>query len=129
MRGDGRNQTVISDPSSPYLGRRPSYSYYDGIGNITVRTRDFPVSSTVSVTMIIGYDEGDQNMWQELNNRRFELRDFVRLFFSSKTAAELAPERDAAIKSEIREMLNTRFLDSRGARNILFDRLDINTDL
>jgi len=128
MNRGGMNQTNISDPDSPYIGRRPPFSYYDGIGTITVRTRDFPVASTVNVVMIIGYDEGDQNTWQELNNRRFELRDFTRRFFSSKTAAELAPEREEALKSEIREQLNTRFLDSRGARLILFDRLDIGAD-
>jgi len=125
MNKGGNNQTVISDPNSPYVGKRPEYGYYDSIGSITVKTGDFPVSSTVTVDMIIGYEVGNQAASLELSSRRFELRDFLRVYFSKKTAAELAPERDEALKAEIREMLNTRFLDSRGARVILFNKLDV----
>jgi len=125
MNKGGKNQTVVSDPNSPFVGKRPEYGYYDSIGSMTLRTRDFPVSSTVTVDMIIGYDLGDQLASQELSSRRFELRDFIRRYFSGKTAAELAPEREEVLKAEIREMLNTRFLDSRGARVILFNKFDL----
>jgi flagellar FliL protein len=125
MNRGGRSQTVLNDPSSPYIGRRPEYSYYDLIGTIQVRTRDFPISSSVSVEMIIGYDLNDSIAATELISRRFELRDFVRRYFSSKYAAELAPDREEELKAEIREMLNTRFLDTARARIILFNRLDI----
>jgi flagellar protein FliL len=121
----GKSQTVIADPSSPYVGKRPEYNYFDMIGAMSVKTKDFPVSSTVSVEMIIGYDLGDNNASAELTSRRYELRDFVRRFFASKTAAELAPEREAELKYEIREQLNTRFLDTARARIILFNKLDV----
>jgi len=124
MNKGGKTQTVITDVNSPYVGKRPEYGYYDSIGSITVRTRDL-VSSTVTVDMIIGYDVGDQMVSGELSTRRFELQDFVRRYFTGKTAAELAPEREEELKAEIREMLNQRFLDSRGARIILFKRLDV----
>jgi len=127
MNKGGRNQTVISDPNSPYVGKRPEYGYFDTIGRIDVRTRDVP-SSSVSVVMIIGFDAGDQAASGELASRRPELRDFVRRYFSSKTAAELAPEREEELKKDIREQLNTRFLDHRGARIILFDRLDVTSE-
>jgi len=129
MNKGGKSQTVISNPDSPYIGKRPDYGYYDSIGSMTVRTRDFPVSSTVSITMIIGYEATDQAASQELATRRFELRDFIRRYFAGKTAADLAPDKEEALKAEIREMLNTRFLDSRGARVILFDRLDVTSDI
>jgi len=119
-----RSQTVISDPDSPYLGKHLEYAYYESIGVINVRTRDNP-SYTVTVDMIIGYDADDKAALQELNNRQLELQEFTRHFFLSKTAAELAPDREDALKKEIRERLNTRFLDSRGARTILFRRLDV----
>ena len=121
----GRSQTVIQDPSSPYVGKRPEYSYYDSIGSITVRTRDYPVSSSVTVEMIIGYDLGDMNASSELISRRYELRDFIRRYFTGKTASELLPDREEELKKEIREMLNTRFLDTARARIILFNRLDV----
>jgi len=121
----GASQTVINDPTSPYVGVRPIYAYYDNIGTITVRTSDYPLSVSVTVDMIIGYDLDDATSALELTSRRFELRDFVRRYFAQKTAAELTPGREDTLKAEIREMLNTRFLDSRGARVILFNRLDI----
>jgi len=125
MNKGGKTQTVISDPSSPYVGKRPEYGYYDSIGSITTKTRDFPVASSVTVEMIIGYDLGDQTASAELASRRYELRDFVRRYFTGKTAAELAPEREEELKKEIREQLNTRFLDTARARIILFNRLDV----
>ena len=125
MNKGGKQQTVLSDPSSPYVGKRPEYGYYDSIGSITVRTRDFPVNASVTVDMIIGFDLGDLTASQELASRRYELRDFVRRYFTGKYMAELAPEREEDLKKEIREMLNTRFLDSARARIILFNRLDV----
>ena len=121
----GASKTIINDPTSPYVGTRPVYAYYDGIGSMSVRTSDFPVSASVTVDMIIGFDPDDTVTSQELISRRFELRDFVRQYFSSKTAAELAPERENTLKAEIREMLNNSRLESRGVRVILFNRLDV----
>jgi flagellar FliL protein len=121
----GKSQTIINDPNSPYVGKRPEYNYYDSIGAMTVKTRDFPVGSTVSVEMIIGYDLGDTNASSELVTRRYELRDFIRRYFAGKSAAELLPEREEELKAEIREMLNTRFLDTARARLILFNKLDV----
>jgi flagellar FliL protein len=128
MQSGGKSQTEIFDPNSPYLPGRQQLSYFDTIGSITTRTRDFPVSSTVNVEVIIGYDFGDQTASQELTSRRFELRDFLRRYFAGKTAAELVPEREEELKKEIREMLNTRLLDTARARNIFFNRLDVSSD-
>jgi flagellar FliL protein len=125
MNRGGRSQTVVSDPMSPYLGRRPEFAFFDGLGVITTRTRDFPVSSTVTVDMIIGFDLNDQAASMELIGRRHEIRDFIRRYFTSKYASELVPEREDEIKREIREQLNTRFLDTARARIILFNRLDV----
>jgi flagellar FliL protein len=125
MNRGGRSQTPVADPLSPYLGRRMEFSYFEMLGTITVRTRDFPVSSTVTVEMVIGYDMNDQAAATELINRRIPMIDFLRNYFSQKSAAELAPERENELKAEIREMLNTRFLDTARAREILFKRLDV----
>jgi len=124
MSKGGKSQTVISDPSSPYMGKRPEYSYYDSLGQMTVKTRD-PVGYNVSVEMIIGYNFNDQAATMELVSRKFELRDFMRRYFSGKYAAELAPEREEELKRDIREQLNTRFLDTARAYLILFDKLDV----
>jgi flagellar FliL protein len=124
MNKGGKNQTVISDPTSPYVGKRPEYAFYDNLGTITVKTRD-PIGSSVTVEMIIGYNLNDQAANLELIARRFELRDFMRRYFSGKYAAELTPEREEELKRDIREQLNTRFLDTARAQVILFDKLDV----
>jgi len=122
MNKGGKSQTVIADPYSPYVGKRPEYDMYTQIGSVTTRTKD---ASSVTVDMIIGYDKGDQNASIELFSRQYELRDFIRRYFTSKTSAELVPEREEELKNEIREQLNTRFLDTARARIILFNKLDI----
>jgi len=125
MNRGGRSQTVLSDPTSPYIGTRPVFSYFSDIGTITTRTRDFPTPYVVTVEMILGFDQGDSAASMELIGRRHQLRDFTRRYFSGKTAAELAPEREDELKREIREQLNTRFLDSARVRDVLFERLDV----
>ena len=124
MNKGGRNQTVISDPSSPYIGRRPEYAMYTLIGPVTTRTKDV-IGTSVTVDMIIGYDMNDQAASTELTGRQYELRDFVRRYFTGKYAVDLVPEKEEELKREIREQLNTRFLDTARARIILFNRLDV----
>ena len=123
MNNSGRSQTSVTDPSSPYLGRRPTYSYYTDVGSITANTRDVVNKHTVTVVMNIGYDRDDLVTGSELNVRRFELRDFIRRYINEKTATEL--EDEERIKREILERLNTRYLDNAKVRIILFDRFDI----
>jgi flagellar FliL protein len=125
MNKGGKSQTVITDPSSPYVGKIPQYNYFDMIGTITVKTRDTTSGYAVTVELLIGYDLNDQAGGAELTSRRYEMQDFLRRYFTSKYAAELAPEREEELKREIREQLNTRFLDTVKARNILFKKLDI----
>jgi flagellar FliL protein len=125
MNSGGKSQTQISDPTSPYIGTRPQYAMFNQIGAITVRTRDFPTPSSVTVEVVIAYDQNDPAQSLELIGRQLEMRDFLRRYFTGKYAAELAPDREDDIKREIREQLNTRFLDTARAREILFTKLDV----
>ena len=125
MNRGGANQTRgVHDIASPYLGVLPQYNYID-LDRIQVRTSDFPAPATVSVLVQIGVDQNDQNASMEVISRRHEIHDFLRRYFSMKTAAQLTPQREDEIKREIREMLNTRFLDTARARNILFKELNV----
>ena len=119
----GSSQTVIPS-ASPFTGARPQYQAFSSIGPIRTSTRD-QISHSVVVDMIIGYDLNDNTTATELTGRLYELRDFVRMFFKSKTAVELAPENEARLKQEILEQLNTKILNSGKARIILFNQLDV----
>ncbi|MDR0495132.1 MAG: flagellar basal body-associated FliL family protein [Treponema sp.] len=123
MNKGGKTQTVVMDPQSPYLGKRPNYAMYTNIGSITTRTRDSDTSYTVTVVMNLGYDLDDATASSELSSRQYELRDFVRNYFTTKYADELKDE--ARLKQDIREILNTRFLDTAKIRIVLFDKFDI----
>jgi hypothetical protein len=118
----GRAQTVVIDPTSPYIGVRPTYAYYTGIGSITTKTRD---SYSVSIGMNLGYDQDDVKAYSELSSRQLELQDFIRTYISGKYAADLKPENEIRLKQDIKEILNTRFLKTAKIRIIVFDKLEI----
>lgn len=124
MNKGGKSQTSVTDPTSPYIGKRPEYAMYTLIGSVSTKTKD-PANHSVTVDMILGYDLNDQAAQTELTSRQYELKDFVRRFFSGKYAADLAPEKEEQLKKEIREQLNTRFLDTAKVRIVLFNKLDV----
>jgi flagellar FliL protein len=120
----GRNQTVAAEPSSPWVGKRPEYQMFTSIGIVRTRTKD-AVPYAVVVDMVIGYDINDKNAQNELTSRLYELKDFVRSFFSGKYREDLLPSNEARLKQEIVEALNSRVLDSSKARIVLFNQLDV----
>ena len=125
MNSGGKTQTTVVDPSSPYIGTRPIYSYYTEIGSVTTRTSD-ATNYTVTVELNLGYDQNDTAASSELSNRRFQLREFVRLYFAGKTAEQLqGTDKELRLKQEIREMLNTRYLDTARIRDVNIARLDV----
>ena len=123
MSKDGQSQTVIPS-NSPFVGARPTYSFFTLIGPVRTSTRD-PIPHSVVVEVIIGYNENDNAAAQELTARLYELQDFVRIFFKSKMASELKPENEPRLKQEILEQLNTNHLNSARARIILFKQLEV----
>jgi len=120
----GKSQTGTGDSNDPYTGKRPEYAYYTLIGPVTIKTKD-TVNHSATVEMIIGYDLNDNTAQTELISRQYELRDFVRTYFSGKYAEELEPENDTRLKKEIMQILNDRFLDKAKVRIILFNKLDV----
>ena len=119
----GSSQTVIPS-ASPFTGARPQYQAFTMIGSIRTSTKD-QIPYSVIVDMVIGYDMNDNTTATELTARIYELRDFVRVFFKSKMAFELAPENEARLKQEILEQLNTKILNSGKTRIIMFTQLDV----
>jgi flagellar FliL protein len=124
MSEGGKSQTSTADPTSSYVGKRPEYAAFTLIGPVTTRTKD-ATNYSVTVDMIIQYDLNDNAAQTELTSRQYELRDFVRWYFSVKYAAQLQPEEETKLKQEIRELLNTRLLSTAKVRNILFAKLDV----
>jgi flagellar basal body-associated protein FliL len=109
------------DPTAEYIGTRPQYSTFTLIGQVNTRTRD--LDHTVVVDMLIEYDLNNSAAQNELAGNVNQLRDFTRNYFAGKYYNEL--EDQQILKQEIREILNTRYLDTAKVRNILFNKLDV----
>jgi flagellar FliL protein len=120
----GQNQSTVAEPSSPWAGKRPEYQMFTSIGLVRTRTKDTTPYSVV-VDMVIGYDLNAKVAQTELTSRLYELKDFVRSYFSGKYREDLLPSNEARLKQEIVEALNTRVLDSSKARVVLFNQLDV----
>jgi flagellar protein FliL len=122
MNDGGKKQTTVTDPSSPYIGRKPIFAWYTDIGTITTKTSD---ENSVSVVMNIGYDTTDLAAYSELSGRKVELQDFVRRYFASKKAEDLTPDNEEKLKKEIKEQLNMRYLENARVRDIAFTKFDV----
>ncbi|MDR1390274.1 MAG: flagellar basal body-associated FliL family protein [Treponema sp.] len=122
MNGRGESQTVF-DPTAEYVGTRPQYATFNLIGQLSTSTRD--QNHTVIVDMVIGYDMNNNAASTELTARVVQLRDFTRNYFAGKYYSELEPANEMVLKQEIRELLNTRYLDTAKVREIYFIKLDV----
>lgn len=119
----GQNQTFIPT-ANPFVGARPTFQFFTLIGPVRTMTRD-PIPYSVVVNLQLGFDEGDNATATELTSRLHELQDFVRVFFRSRTAAELRPENEPRLKREIVEQINTRILNTARVRTVTFTQLDV----
>lgn len=123
MSGGGTSQTVISS-TEVYAPKKPQYSWFSTIGVIRTRTKD-PTPYSVVANVIIGYDKDSKVAQNELTNRLYELKDFIRNFFSMKYAAELKAENEVRLKQEMKEQLNTGLFYDFKVQEILFQQLDV----
>ncbi|MCX7948583.1 MAG: flagellar basal body-associated FliL family protein [Treponemataceae bacterium] len=123
MSGSGKPQTIV-EPASPYAAKKPEYSWFTTIGQIRTRTKD-PTPYSVVVTVVLGYDLNDKNAQTELTNRLYQLKDFIRNYFSSKYAEDLRPENEEKLKIEIRNFINDNILQKSRIREVLFQQLDV----
>ncbi|HCM27954.1 MAG: flagellar basal body protein FliL [Treponema sp. GWB1_62_6] len=123
LNGTGKAQTV-NVAVDEYTPKKPQLSWFTTIGVIRTRTKD-PTPFSVVVNVILGYDLDSKVSQNELTNRLYELKDFIRNFFSLKTAAELQSNNEAQLKIEMREILNTQVLQDTKVREILFQQLDV----
>ncbi len=123
LSGSGVSQTVVS-VTEEYQPKRPQLSWFTNIGVIRTRTKDATPYSVV-VNVVLGYDLDNKLYQSELTNRLYELKDFVRAFFSQKTAGDLRADNEERLKLEMREMLNSQILQDARVREILFEQLDV----
>lgn len=123
MSGGGTSQTVVSSTET-YQPKKPQYSWFSTIGVIRTRTKD-PTPYSVVVNVIIGYEQDNKLAQNELTNRLYELKDFIRNFFSLKYASDLKPENEVQLKQEIKQQMNNGLFYDFKVQEILFQQLDV----
>ncbi len=122
LNKQGKRQEVVS-VSESYQQATPVYQYVTTIGEIRARTLDKEPSSLV-VKLNLGFDMNDKEAPNQVTQRLPQLRDFLRSYFSQKYAQDLAPDKEAVIKEELREAIN-KILTKPSLKEVLFEKFDV----
>jgi flagellar protein FliL len=114
---------VVIQKSEEYQVATPIHQYIGTIGELRTKTSDKEPYS-VAVKINLGIDLADKETPVEINQRMPQIRDYLRRYFTEKTAEDLAPEREPVIKQEIMETIN-HMLKAPTIKEVLFERLDV----
>ncbi len=120
---NGASATVVP-ATQAWQGKRPEYSWFSSLPQIRTRTSD-AVPRSVVVKVVLGYDKDSKVAQNEITNRSYELRDFIRSYFSRKRADELLPEHETKLKIEMIEQINSTILEAARIRELLFEQFDV----
>lgn len=90
--------------SSEFTERKKPLAQYD-LGEFSLNTSDPVEPHFIKITMVLGYEEGNQLLQTEIVARRPQLRDIVINIVGAKTFSELATQ-------DMRKELKDELLDS-----------------
>lgn len=126
MKIMGANTSPVSTfpVSEAYSGQREIYDWYSSLGSIRIKTSD-DVPAVATINVAFGYKVGDKAVSTEITSRNIELIDFLRRYFTQKTVAELKPENEENLRSEIIRAINENILTSTKIRDVRFTQLDV----
>ncbi len=110
--------------SEEYTTQREELDWYTTLDQVRTQTAD-PISSSVSIQIALGYKKDDKQASSEITARRIEIIDFLRRYFSGKTAEQLDPDHEEEIKIEIRDGINDNILSSSKIRSVMFTAKDV----
>ena len=110
----GRGGTSQTQPSvSPeYATISPELESYDNFDDIRTRTAD-ETPYTVIARVALGLRPGAKDLRLELTNRKWQLQDLIRGFFSKKNASDLGSRHEDLLKVELKESINAVLSDGK----------------
>jgi flagellar FliL protein len=117
------NQTVVP-VSQEYATQRETLDWYQSLGSIRTKTMDETPASVV-VEVVLGYKTQDKVASAEITSRNIEIKDFLRRYFTEKTAAELKPQNEDKLRIEIKNAINDDILSSSKIRDVRFLSFDV----
>ena len=124
IMGGNTSQQAVVPVSEEYDTRKEILDWYSSLGSIRTKTSDSD-SATVMVDVVLGYKKEDKATSTEITQRTVELKDFLRRYFTQKTAEELAPQNEENLKIEIRNAINDSILSSSKIKDVRFMQLDV----
>ena len=124
--GGYSTQQAVVPVTEEYNTSRELLDWYTSLGSLRTRTSD-AVPASVVVDVVLGYKKEDKATSTEITQRSLELRDFLRRYFTQKTAEELAPQNEEHLKIEIRNAINDHVLSSSKIKDVRFMQLDVIT--
>ncbi|MDA3811379.1 MAG: flagellar basal body-associated FliL family protein [Spirochaetaceae bacterium] len=83
----------------------PINTYYKNIPMIQGMTQD-EKPKVYNVKIDLGYENGNKKIQTELNKRKIELTDLVRMFLSSLTEEQFLIDNQDVLKEKIRKKIN-----------------------
>ena len=107
-----------------YTSKREAYDWYASLDQIITNT-DEENPATVRVKINLGYKKDDKTALTEITNRRGEITDALRRFFSEQTATDLKPQYEELLRQNIKDLLNDTILSDSRIRDVRFTQLDV----
>lgn len=122
--GSDTTQQAVVPVTEEYSTNRELLDWYTSLGSMRTKTNDATPAS-VMVEVVLGYKKEDKAISTEITQKSIELKDFLRRYFSQKSAEELAPQNEENLKIEIRNAINDQILSGSKIKDIRFMQLDV----
>lgn len=122
--GGGTSSQPVVPVAEEYTARKEVLDWYSSLGTIRTKTSE-TTPATVVVEVVLGYKHEDKATSTEITQRTIELKDFLRRYFTQKTADELRPQNEENLKIEIRNAINDNILSSSKIKDVRFLSLDV----
>lgn len=123
-KNNGNANNINSSASEEYTTKKEVLDWYTSLDEVRVNLSG-DVHATLTIQVALGYKQQDKATSSEITQRSVELKDFLRSFFSQKTAVELEPQNEGKLKIELRNAINDSILANSKIRDIAFTRLDV----
>ena len=101
-----------------------SFDWYESLAQINVKTAESP-SALVHVQVSLGYKKSNKTACTEIANRRIEIVDMLRRFFSEQTANDFKPQNEENLRKNIKDKLNKIIFNEPIITDVLFTQLDV----
>jgi flagellar protein FliL len=124
LAGNNTSSQTTVQVSEEYKAQREILDWYTSLGVIRTKTSD-DIPASVVVNIALGYKKEDKTAATEITERKIELTDFLRRYFTEKTIAELKPQNEEKLKIELRNAINDEILSNSKIRDVSFQQFDV----